>query len=110
MYLIRRVWTVKRRETRKAATIAADIGKAYEEAGQRSATTVYFNGGTLPGEKDRVYMQWTAEVIDSPYGRDDNPSIPAARELGAKLRELTEGSWIEFYELMTPAKAQDYDT
>jgi len=65
MYLIRRVWTVKRREARKAATIAADIGKAYEEAGQRSATTVYFNGGTLPGEKDRVYMQWTAEVIDS---------------------------------------------
>jgi hypothetical protein len=77
--LIRRVWTVKRRETRKAATIAADIGKAYEEAGQRSATSVYFNGGTLPGEKDRVYMQWTAEVIG-------------------------------FYELITPAKAQDYDT
>ena len=76
MYVIRRVWEVKRREARKAASIAADIGKDYEDAGQRASTTVYFNGGTLPGEKDRIYMQWTAEVIDSPYGRDDNPGIP----------------------------------
>lgn len=110
MYVITRVWETKPRQARKAATIAADIGKLYEKAGQRSETTVYFNGGTLPGDKDRIYMQWTADIIDSPYGRDDNPSIPEARELGAKLREITEGSWIEFYELMTPAKAQDYDS
>ena len=108
MYVITRVWETKPREARKAATIAADIGKLYEKAGQRSESTVFFNGGSLPGEEDRIYMQWTAEIIDSPYGQDDNPSIPVARELGVKLRELTEGSWIEFYELMTPAKAQDY--
>ena len=49
-------------------------------------------------------MEWTAATIDSPYGNDD-PPIPEAQELGDRLRELTEGTWIEFYELMTPAKA-----
>ena len=110
MYVITRVWETKPRQARKAASIAADIGRLYEEAGQRSPTTVFFNGGTLPGEKDRIYMQWTADVIDSPYGRDDTPSVPEARELGAKLREITEGNWIEFYELMTSAKALDYQS
>ena len=51
-------------------------------------------------------MEWTAATIDSPYG-NDNPTIPEARELGARLRDLTEDTWIEFYELMTPAKAID---
>ena len=110
MYVITRVWATKPRQARKAASIAADIGRLYEEAGQRSPSTVFFNGGTLPGEKDRIYMQWTADVIDTPYGRDDNPDIPGTSELGAKLREITERNWIEFYEMMTPAKALDYDS
>ncbi len=108
MYVIRRVWTVKPREARRAASIAAEMGKAYEEADQRSPVQVYFNGGTLPGEKDRIYMQWTAEVIDSPY-RGDNVFPERTGKLGAKLRELTTGSWIEFYELLTPDKALSVD-
>ena len=36
-------------------------------AGQRSKVTIYFNGGTLPGNSNRVYMQWTDETIGSPY-------------------------------------------
>ena len=107
MYLIRRVWEVKPREARRAATIAASIGKAYEDAGQRSNVTVYFNGGTVPGEKDRVYMEWTADVIDSPY-RGDN-EFPDFGDLGARMRELTTGSRIEFYEVLTPDKAVDLD-
>ncbi|MGZ8756232.1 MAG: hypothetical protein ACXW15_13720 [Acidimicrobiia bacterium] len=104
MYVIRRVYEVKPRTAREAATIAARIGELYHEAGRRSPVTVYFNGTTLPGETDVVYMEWTDDAIRSPYGRGE-PSIPEAAELGARLRELTEDSRIEFYEMLTPEKA-----
>jgi hypothetical protein len=42
-------------------------------------------------------------VIESPY-RGDN-EFPDTGSLGQKLRDLTEDSWIEFYELLTPDKA-----
>ncbi len=103
MYVIKRVWATKRREARRGASIVAEVGKIYEDSGQREATRVYFNGGTLPGERDVVYMEWTAEVLESPY-RGDN-ELPDTGGLGAKLRELTEDSWIEFYELLTPDMA-----
>ena len=106
MYVIKRVWKVKARKAREAATVAAQIGALYHQAGQRSEVRVYFNGTTLPGKRDRLFMEWTAATIDSPYG-NDHQSIPEAQELGARLRELTEETWIEFYELMTPAKAVD---
>ena len=106
MYVIKRVWKVKARKAREAATVAAQIGALYHQAGQRSEVRVYFNGTTLPGKRDRLFMEWTAATIDSPYG-NDHPPIPEAQELGVRLRELTEETWIEFYELMTPAKAMD---
>jgi hypothetical protein len=69
---------------------------------------VYFNSGTLPGEADRVYMEWTEESIESPYRKAGQVASPeSARDLGAKLRELRIDSWIEFYELMTPEKMMD---
>ena len=104
VYVIRRVYRVKPRTAREAASIAARIGELYHEAGRRSEVTVYFNGTTLPGETDVVYMEWTDDAIRSPYGRSE-PSIPETVELGARLRELTEDSWIEFYEMLTPEKA-----
>jgi hypothetical protein len=103
MYVIRRVWATKPREARRVASMVAEIGKIYEESGQREPTRVYFNGGTLPGERDIVYMEWTAQALESPY-RGDNV-LPDTGGLGAKVRELTEDSWIEFYELLTPDKA-----
>jgi hypothetical protein len=103
MYVIRRVWATKPREARRAASIAAEIGKIYEASGQREPVRVYFNGGTLPGERDVVYMEWTSPVIESPY-RGDN-ELPDTGDLGSRLREITEDSWIEFYELLTPDKA-----
>lgn len=106
MYVIRRVWTIKPREARRAATIVDEIGKHYEAAGKRGPSWVYFNSGTLPGEKDRVYMEWTEEAIESPY-RAGQSSPEETRELGAKLRELQIESWIEFYEMMTPDKAME---
>ena len=49
----------------------------------------------------------TADVIDSPY-RGDN-ELPDTGGLSQRLREITEETWIEFYELLTPDKAIEVD-
>jgi len=67
MYLVTRIWETKPMEARRAATLVALIGEVYEKAGQRSPVQVSFNGGTLPGETNRVYMRWIADKIESPY-------------------------------------------
>ena len=103
MYLVRRIYTVKPGEARKAAGLIDAIGKAYEEAGTRSASTVYFNSGTTPGEKDRVVMEWTDEALMSPY-REDRIRVEGLQDVGAQLREISLGSEIEFWELMTDEK------
>ena len=74
-------------------------------AGQRSKVTIYFNGGTLPGNSNRVYMQWTDETIGSPY-REEAKSVPEALVFGAKIRWHVINNYIEFYEMMTPEKMQ----
>jgi hypothetical protein len=106
MYIITRIWETKPMEARRAATLAALIGEVYEKAGQRSPVQVSFNGGTLPGETNRVYMRWIADKIESPY-RGGNQIPEKARELGAKMREITVRSWIEFEELLTEDKRQE---
>ena len=105
MYVVTRIWEAKPREARRAATLAALIGEVYEKAGQRSSVQVSFNGGTLPGEINRVYMRWIADKIDSPHrGTKELPE--KALELGAKTREITVRSWIEFEEFLTEDKHQ----
>lgn len=99
MYLIRRVYKVKPRTGRKAMEILAQMGKLYEEAGQRAPTRVYMSGGTVPGPADTVYMDWTEETIRSPY-RKGNVHPDGMSELGAQLRELQDESHIEFYEML----------
>jgi hypothetical protein len=109
MYVIRRGWRVAEpRNTRMVATIVAEIGKNYEASGGREPTRVYFNGGTTPGEKGVVFMEWTAERLESPY-RAGNVLPEDPRGLSAKVRELTTESWIEFWESMTPDKAVALD-
>lgn len=105
-YVIRRVYEVKPGAARKVATVVAKQSELYEEAGQRSPARVYFNGGTVPGEKDRVYMEWTADVLDSPY-REGNVIPQSVRDAGSASRDLVIDSYIEFYEQMTPAKFQE---
>ena len=105
-YVIRRVFVVKPGSARKVATTVARQAEEYEKVGQRSPARIYFNGGTLPGEKDRVYMEWTADTIESPY-REGNVIPQSVRDAGASSRDLIEGSHIEFYELLTPAKFQE---
>ena len=65
MYVIRRVYEVKPGTAKRVAALVQQQGDAYHNAGQRSEVRVYFNGGTVPGDIDRVYMEWTDNVIDS---------------------------------------------
>ena len=67
MYLVRRVYKTKPGQARKVATIVQEQGDMYNTAGQRSEVRVYFNGGTVPGENNIVYLEWIDEKIDSPY-------------------------------------------
>ena len=104
MYLIRRIYTVKPGEARRAATLIDQLGKAYLEAGTRDESRVYFNSGTTPGEKNRVVMEWTDDALMSPY-REDRIRVGGLEEVAAQLREIAIESEIEFWELMTDEKA-----
>lgn len=106
MYVIRRVFEVKPGMARKYATIAMKMCEEYETAGQRSPARIYFNGGTIPGERNRVYMEWTAEIVESPY-REGNIIPQSVLDAGALGRSMVIDTWIEFYELMTPGKADN---
>ena len=109
MFVVRRVWEIEPGQGRQAASYVAAMGAEYEEAGKRSPSRVYFNTGTVPGDRNRVYMEWTEDVIASTYRKDIVESPPRARDLYAKLRDITVDTWIEFYELMTPEKMMDVD-
>lgn len=106
MYVIRRVYEVKPGTARRVATLVQQQGDAYTNAGQRSEVRVYFNGGTVPGDNNRVYMEWTDTVIDSPY-REGLTLSREAMVIGGKIREHVISQHIEFFELMIPAKMQD---
>ena len=101
MYLVRRVWKVKPGTARRAAELISQMGKIYEDAGQRSPSRVYVSGGTVPGPANTVYMDWTEEILQSPY-REDNVIPEELRKIGPELRELQEESRIEFYEMYVP--------
>ena len=106
MYLIRRVYEVKPGLARKVATLVQRQGDIYTAAGQRSKVLVYFNGGTVPGHNNRVYMEWTDETIESPM-REGLDLPKEALQIGANVRELIEDQYIEFFEMMIPAKMQE---
>ena len=106
MYLIRRIYTVKAGQARRAASLIGAIGDAYEKAGVRSASTVYFNSGTTPGDKNTVVMEWSDETLRTPY-RDDRVHAEGLDVTVAELRELAIDSTIEFWELMTNEKHID---
>ena len=97
MYLIRRVFRCKPGTARRAAEQITKIGKAYENAGQRSPIRVYTSGGTVPGPANTVYMDWTAPVLESPY-REGNPMPEEIRPVSQQMNEFVEESYIEFYE------------
>lgn len=69
-------------------------------------TTQVLGGGADDGPPIRSTVNLDNSRIRSPYGRNE-PAIPEAADLGARLRELTEDSWIEFFEMLTPEKAME---
>ena len=101
MYLIRRVFRCKPGTARRAAEQITKIGKAYEKAGQRASIRVYISGGTVPGPADTVYMDWVAQVIDSP-GREGNAIPEEIRPVAQQMSDFVEESYIEFYEMFDP--------
>lgn len=106
MYLIRRIYTVKPGKARRAATLIDLIGKAYADAGTRSASRVYFNSGTTPGERNTVVMEWMDETLQTPY-RDNRVLVDGVKVYASELKEIELESEIEFWELMTDEKHLD---
>jgi hypothetical protein len=51
-------------------------------------------------------MEWTAEIVESPY-REGNIIPQSVRDAGAPGGDMVIDTWIEFYELMTPGKADN---
>ena len=104
MYVIRRTYRVKPGQARKGALLLREIANIYTESGQRRECSIYYNGGTLPCPRDelnRIYMQWSTEIIDSPY-RDGN-KYPDMGNVYNELKELLDDSdgptsWMEFWE------------
>jgi hypothetical protein len=104
MYIIRRTYKAKIGEARNAALLLRRIADIYTESGQRTKCSVYYNGGTLPcpnNELNRIYMQWSTEIIDSPY-RNGN-KYPDMGNVYNELKELLDDSdgptsWMEFWE------------
>jgi hypothetical protein len=102
VFLVRRIYSVHPGQARKAATLIDKIGKAYEEAGTRGPSRVYFNSGTTPGDKNTVVMEWTDPSLESAY-REDRVRVDVGA-LSSELSECAIESTIEFWELMTDEK------
>ena len=99
MFLVRRIFKVKKGTARKAADIITQIGKMYEEAGLRTTSRVYISGSTVPGPSDTVYMDWLEESLKSAY-RKDNPTPAKEDELFEILEsQYQEETSVEFYEI-----------
>jgi hypothetical protein len=101
MFLVRRVFKVKKGTSRKAADVIMRIGKMYEQSGDRQHSTVYLSGGSVPGPLDTVYMDWLEEDLKSPY-RADLKKPRNEDSLFEELRQYQEESWIEFFDVYVP--------
>ena len=104
MYLIRRTYKTKPYEAVNVAKLVKEQADLYTSLGQRSETRVYFNNGTTPGEPNRVYLEWTAEIFDNPT-REGKEIPKEIYELGSKYRPLLDNSngpknWIEFWTIL----------
>ena len=100
MYELRRTYVTLPGEEKRVASLLQRQGEILVEAGQRSPFHVSFNGGTCPGEKQRVHMTWTAEKIESPF-RAGRVTLPAYTALRTERNKYTTDTWIEITELMT---------
>ena len=103
MYELRRTYVTLPGEEQRVASLLQKQGETLVEAGLRSPFHVSFNGGTCPGEKQRVHMTWTTEKIESTF-RAGNVVPPAYTELRAERNKYVTDTWIEIAELMNSDK------
>lgn len=103
MYELRRVYATLPGEERRVASLLVEMGEVLLEAGLRAPSTVSFNGGTCPGEKQRVYMTWTTEKIESTF-RAGNVQPERYVELRTQRDQYTTDTWLQITEVMTAEK------
>ena len=98
MYLVRRVFRVKPGKTKDAADLIKKMSDAYELGGRQSPR-VYWSGYTVPGPANLVYMDWIEESLRSPFRSDAELPVGDLGSLYARLSEIQEDTYIEFYEM-----------
>ena len=103
MFHLKRVFKTKSGMSRKVASLAYKEAQIFKDAGQRNDFSVYFNGGTTPGEKDLVVLEWTDDSIQSIF-RNGNDVPKEALNIGKEILELCIDNWLEINELLTPYK------
>ena len=103
MYELRRTYVTLPGKERLVASILQKAGQMLVDAGLREPFHVSFNGGTCPGQKQRVQMTWTAEKIESPM-RAGNQNPAGYGELIKQRDEYTTDAWLEISELMNVDK------
>lgn len=106
MYELRRTYITQPGKERLVASVMHKMGNLLVEAGLRDPFHVSFNGGTCPGEKNRVHMTWTAEKIESPM-RAGNQYPEGYSELQKIRNQYTVDTWLEVHELMHADKLID---
>ena len=103
VFHLKRVFKTNPGMSRKVASLAYKEAQIFKDAGQRNDFSVYFNGGTTPGEKDLVVLEWTDDSIQSIF-RDGNDVPKEALNIGREILELCIDNWLEINELLTPDK------
>ncbi len=106
MYLVRRVFKTKPGEARRVATLVHKQVQIFHDEGHREEFRIAYNDRTCPGEQNIVILEWTTHAFQSPY-REDNVMPPSAMRAGAAFQPYIEGTYIEFWELLTPSKMQE---
>ncbi|WP_089720949.1 hypothetical protein [Candidatus Entotheonella palauensis] len=106
MYELRRTYVTQPGKERLVASILQKMGNMLVEAGLRAPFHVSFNGGTCPGEKQRVIMTWTAETLESPM-RAGLTYPPGYADMQKKRAPHVIDTWLEIHELMHDDKMID---
>ncbi|HIF13134.1 MAG TPA: hypothetical protein EYQ82_09050 [Dehalococcoidia bacterium] len=106
MYELRRTYVTLPGKERLVASILQRAGNMLVDAGLREPFHVSFNGGTTPGQKQRVQMTWTAEKIESPM-RAGNQNPAGYGDFIKQRDQYTTDTWLEISELMNDDKLVD---
>ena len=106
MYELRRTYVTLPGKERLVASILQKAGNMLVEAGMRNPFHVSFNGGTTPGQKQRVQVTWTSAKLASPM-RAGTQNPEGYGEFIKDRDQYTTDTWLEISELMNDDKLVD---